>query len=249
MTASASTPSTPVPANGRFTIAVALDTTVLDPALTPLKALTVLVRAAEDAGAVAVTLRDRWVSADPHVAGSGLDASIAAAALAPLTRGIGLISEVPSAVSEPFHVATALQTVDHASLGWAGLQLRPGLDGAEHDAVGRWPLDQRPKGTAAPPEASGDDSGVVETVLRDADDTLEAITRLWDSWEEDAVIRDVSTGRFLDRERIHPANFTGRFSASRVPPSRLAHPRAGHPSWCAWTARSWSSWLWIGRMW
>ncbi|RKW71835.1 LLM class flavin-dependent oxidoreductase [Galactobacter caseinivorans] len=236
----------------RFTVAVSLDTTLLGTASagplgtasgqTPLRELTELVRAAEDAGAVAITLRDRLVAAEPDRATHGLDASIAAAALGPLTRGIGLIAEVPSAVSEPFHVATALQTVDHASLGRAALLLRPGLDGAEHDAVGRWPLHERPRpapavaNQAAAPggpvadgaQGTGDAPDAVAAVLRDADDTLEAITRLWDSWEADAVIRDVASGRFLDRERIHDADFTGeRFSiqgASITPRSPQGRP-------------------------
>lgn len=216
--------STPTPG---LTISVAVDTAAL-PGVTPLAELVQLVLAAERAGATAVTLKDRLVPADPGRASHGLDASIAAAALGPLTHSIGLIAEAPSAVSEPFHVATALQTVDHASLGRAGLALRPGLERDEHDAVGRWPLLDRPAATSNGAVADAAADAAADAIVRDADDTLEAITRLWDSWEEDAVIRDVATGRFLDRERIHDAAFTGeRFSiegASITPRSPQGRP-------------------------
>lgn len=166
-----------------------------------------LVRAAEDAGVTSVTLSDTLTGG-----GVRLDSLVAASALGPVTARIGLIPEVVSAVTEPFHTATALQTIDHASLGRAGLALRPGLDAAEHATQGRWP---RRDITA-------------EAVHDDAEDTLEAIARLWESWQDDAVIRDVATDRFLDRTRIHDAAFVGsRFSiegASITPRSPQGRP-------------------------
>ena len=35
--------------------------------------------------------------------------------------------------------------------------------------------------------------------------------RLWDSWEDDAEIRDVATGRFIDRDKLHYIDFEGRW--------------------------------------
>jgi alkanesulfonate monooxygenase SsuD/methylene tetrahydromethanopterin reductase-like flavin-dependent oxidoreductase (luciferase family) len=32
---------------------------------------------------------------------------------------------------------------------------------------------------------------------------VEAVRRLWDSWEDDAEIRDAATGRFIDRDKLH----------------------------------------------
>lgn len=99
-----------------------------------LPALLGLVRAAESSGVASVTLSDRLTGGPTR-----LDALIAASALAPVTTSIGLIPEVVSGITEPFHTATAIQTIDHASLGRAGLGLRPGLDRDEHATQGRWP--------------------------------------------------------------------------------------------------------------
>jgi len=43
------------------------------------------------------------------------------------------------------------------------------------------------------------------------------VRRLWDSWEDDAVIRDVSTGRFVDRDRLHYIDFVGKWFSVKGP--------------------------------
>jgi alkanesulfonate monooxygenase SsuD/methylene tetrahydromethanopterin reductase-like flavin-dependent oxidoreductase (luciferase family) len=49
----------------------------------------------------------------------------------------------------------------------------------------------------------------------EAGDVVEVVRRLWDSWEDDAVIRDVATGRYIDVDKLHyvdfetPADFAG----------------------------------------
>jgi hypothetical protein len=59
------------------------------------------------------------------------------------------------------------------------------------------------------------------------------VTRLWDSWEDDAEIRDVATGRFVDREKLHYVDFAGTDSTG-VPftvkgPSIVPRPPQGRP--------------------
>ena len=57
---------------------------------------------------------------------------------------------------------------------------------------------------------------------------VEVVRRLWDSWEDDAIIRDVPTGRFIDRERVHNVDFAGEFfsvtGASITPRSPQGQP-------------------------
>lgn len=200
-----------------FALALVLDTAALE--RPTLAALAAVVRAAEAAGADVVTLADHLVGDEGDTA-PRLDAALATAALGPLTGHIGLVPEVASAVTEPFHVATAVQTIDHDSLGRAGLRLRPGLDPAEHAT-----LRHRSAGERFDTSGTGIDRAAV---LADAQDTLDVIARLWESWEPDAVIRDVASGRFLDRERVHDAGFTGgRFTvegASITPRSPQGRP-------------------------
>ena len=52
--------------------------------------------------------------------------------------------------------------------------------------------------------------------------------RLWDSWEDDAVIRDVPSGRFVDRDKLHYIDFDGRWFAVRGP-SITPRPPQGQP--------------------
>src|SRR5581483_2973424 len=52
---------------------------------------------------------------------------------------------------------------------------------------------------------------------RESRDGVEVARALWDSWDDDAVIRDVATSRYLDRERLHYIDFTGASFAVKGP--------------------------------
>ena len=54
------------------------------------------------------------------------------------------------------------------------------------------------------------------------------VRRLWDSWEDDAVIRDVATGRFVDRDKLHYIDFTGKYFSVKGP-SITPRPPQGQP--------------------
>lgn len=63
---------------------------------------------------------------------------------------------------------------------------------------------------------------------REARCVVDVSRRLWDSWEDDAIIRDAATGRFIDRDRIHYVDFEGPdFSVKG--PSIVPRPPQGHP--------------------
>lgn len=62
----------------------------------------------------------------------------------------------------------------------------------------------------------------------EAADHVEVIRRLWDSWEDDAEIRDVATGRFVDRDKLHHIDFEGRHFSVRGP-SITPRPPQGQP--------------------
>lgn len=62
----------------------------------------------------------------------------------------------------------------------------------------------------------------------EAADFIEVARRLWDSWEDDAEIRDVATGRFIDREKLHYIDFVGRWFSVRGP-SIVPRPPQGQP--------------------
>ena len=60
----------------------------------------------------------------------------------------------------------------------------------------------------------------------EAADYVEVLRRLWDSWEDDAEIRDVATGRFIDRDKLHYIDFEGRWFSVKGPVDH-APPAAG----------------------
>ena len=59
-------------------------------------------------------------------------------------------------------------------------------------------------------------------------DYIEVLRRLWDSWEDDAEIRDVASGRFIDRHKLHYIDFEGRWFSVKGP-SITPRPPQGQP--------------------
>lgn len=152
-----------------------------------------------------------------------LDALLIASFVAPVTSRIGLVPTVTTTHTEPFHVATGLQTLDFASRGRAGWRVQ--LSGAPNEAAHFGRRTPPPVDVAA---LQRGDSEQIRPAFDEAGDVVEVVRRLWDSWEDDAIIRDASTGRFIDRAKIHGARFEGEhFSvegASIVPRSPQGQP-------------------------
>ena len=141
-----------------------------------------------------------------------LDAVLIASRVAPLTRHIGLVPTAVVTHTEPFHLSKAIATLDYVSSGRAGIrvQVTASPEAARH--FGRRDVTQ----------TSGAD------LLAEAADYVEVLRRLWDSWEDDAEIRDVASGRFVDRAKLHYIDFEGaRFSVRG--PSITPRPPQGQP--------------------
>ncbi|MFI8293885.1 LLM class flavin-dependent oxidoreductase [Streptomyces sp. NPDC085614] len=151
-----------------------------------------------------------FVTLDDSFTRPGLDALAVLARVAPETTRTGLVPTVTTTHTEPFHVQAAVATLDWVSRGRAGWRVGVSTGDAEARLFGRRP--------AAPLGAVWHEAGEVADVSR----------RLWDSWEDDAEIRDVSTGRFIDRDKLHYVDFEG--SAFSVKgPSIVPRPPQGHP--------------------
>ena len=142
-----------------------------------------------------------------------LDAVLVAARIAPLTNHIGLVPTATTTHTEPFHLSTALATLDYVSQGRAGW--RPQLSARPNEAAhfGRREL-------PAFSWENRDDPQVVRKLIElfdEAADVVEVVRRLWDSWEDDAVIRDAATGRFIDRDKLHYIDFVGEYFSVKGP--------------------------------
>lgn len=133
-----------------------------------------------------------------HVRGR-LDALLALARVAPATTSIGLVPTVTTTHTEPFHISKNIATLDFVSLGRAGWMVDISTTEAEARHFGRR--------SPAP----------LDDLYAEAAEAIDVVGQLWDSWEDDAVIRDVPTGRYIDRDRVHYTNFEGRFFSVRGP--------------------------------
>lgn len=151
-----------------------------------------------------------------------LDAVLVAARIAPLTRHIGIVPTTVATHTEPFHISKAIATLDHVSSGRAGLRVQITARPNEAAHFGRRTV---PRIEA---HDSPDTQELVADLFDEAADYVEVVRRLWDSWEDDAEIRDVATGRFVDRDKLHYIDFQGRrFSVKG--PSITPRPPQGQP--------------------
>jgi alkanesulfonate monooxygenase SsuD/methylene tetrahydromethanopterin reductase-like flavin-dependent oxidoreductase (luciferase family) len=136
-------------------------------------------------------IEPRWLAGRP-------DAVLVASRVAPATHHIGLIPVATVTHTEPFHISKAIATLDFVSHGRAGWQVRVSAAPHEAELFGR-----------------RDVSGV--DLFDEASDAVEVARRLWDSWEDDAIIRDAATGRFIDRDKLHYIDFTGKYFSVKGP--------------------------------
>jgi FMN-dependent oxidoreductase (nitrilotriacetate monooxygenase family) len=113
-------------------------------------------------------------------------------ALATATSKIGLAGTVSTSYSDPFTLARQFASIDLISGGRAG-----------------WNV------VTSPLEGSGRNYGRAhpDHALRYeiADEYLEVAQGLWDSWDDDAFVRDRASGRFFDRDKLHRLDHKGRF--------------------------------------
>ena len=146
---------------------------------------------------------------DPRRLAGRADAVLVAARIAPSTRHIGLIPVATVTHTEPFHTSKAIATLDYVSHGRAGWQARVSVTAHEAALFGRR-------------------DGSQDNLFDEARDYVEVVRRLWDSWEDDAVIRDVTTGRYVDRDKLHYVDFTGKYFSVKGP-SITPRPPQGQP--------------------
>ena len=130
-------------------------------------------------------------------------------ALAMSTRRIGLIATASTTFDMPWNVARRFATADHLSGGRIGWNVVTTYD----------PRSAELFGTSLP---AHDDR------YARASEFVAAAKRLWDSWEDGALVRDPAAGVWADTDRIHPVAFAGEYyrvtGPFSVPRSPQAHP-------------------------
>jgi FMN-dependent oxidoreductase (nitrilotriacetate monooxygenase family) len=137
-------------------------------------------------------------------------------AIAVATERIGLIGTASTTYLEPYNAARLFASLDHLSNGRAGWNIV--TTGAER-AARNFGLDEHP------PHA--------ERYAR-ADEFVRVAGKLWDSWEDAAVVADADSGVFADTARIHPIQHEGDYfrvegalNTPRSPQGRPVFVQAG----------------------
>src|SRR3954469_6745091 len=131
-------------------------------------------------------------------------------ALAVVTERLGLIATASTTFNEPYHIARKFASLDHISNGRAGWNL---VTTSNPDAARNFGLEEHVEHAER---------------YRKAREFYDVVTGLWDSWADDAFIRDVENGIFFDPERMHVLNHKGRSFSVRGP-LNVARPIQGWP--------------------
>ena len=131
-------------------------------------------------------------------------------ALAAVTEHIGLIATASTTYNEPYHVARKFASLDHISGGRAGWNLVTSANPHEAMNFGR------------------DEHMEHGERYHRAREFFDVVTGLWDSWADDAFIRDVESGIYFDPEKLHVLNHEGEHLKVRGP-LNVAHPIQGWP--------------------
>ncbi|MCM3601167.1 LLM class flavin-dependent oxidoreductase [Robertmurraya korlensis] len=133
-------------------------------------------------------------------------------ALAAVTSKIGLAGTVSTSYSEPFTIARQFSSLDHISNGRAGWN------------VVTSPLEKTALNYSKKIEEHPDHA----KRYRIASEYLKVAKGLWDSWEDDAFIRDKETGVFFDPEKLHTLNHRGEFFSVQGP-LNIERSKQGRP--------------------
>jgi alkanesulfonate monooxygenase len=131
-------------------------------------------------------------------------------ALSQVTERIGLVATGSTTFDAPYHIARRFASLDHISEGRAGWNI---VTTSNPDAALNFGLDEHMEHG--------------ERYER-AREFYDVVTGLWDSWADDAFIRDVDNGVFFDPAKMHVLGHKGEFLSVRGP-LNIARPVQGWP--------------------
>ena len=131
-------------------------------------------------------------------------------ALAMATKHLGLIATASSTFEPAYTIARRFASLDHISEGRAGWNL---VTTSNPDAALNFGLD--------------DQMPHAERYAR-AREFFDVVTGLWDSWADDAFVRDVENGIYFDPARLHVLDHKGKYLKVRGP-LNIARPVQGWP--------------------
>src|SRR5580700_9482868 len=131
-------------------------------------------------------------------------------ALAAVTEHIGLVATATTSYNEPYHIARKFASLDHISGGRAGWNVVTSSNVSEAWNFGR--------------EQHFEHGERYDRAI----EFVDVVKGLWDSWDDDAFLRDRQTARYFDPAKIHVLNHRGENFSVRGP-LNVARPPQGHP--------------------
>ena len=131
-------------------------------------------------------------------------------ALAVVTEHLGLVATATTTYNEPYQLARKFASLDHISGGRAGWNV---VTSANPDEAMNFGLEKHVDHAVR---------------YRRAREFFDVVTGLWDSWADDAFIRDASTGLYFDPDKLHVLDHKGEFLNVRGP-LNIARPVQGWP--------------------
>jgi len=131
-------------------------------------------------------------------------------ALAMLTDHLGLVATGSTTFDAPYHVARRFASLDHISNGRAGWNI---VTTSNPDAALNFGLEEHVEH---------------DERYRRAREFYDVVTGLWDSFADDAFVRDVANGIYVDPEKIHTLSHKGKYYSVRGP-LNIARPIQGWP--------------------
>jgi N-acetyl-S-(2-succino)cysteine monooxygenase len=131
-------------------------------------------------------------------------------ALAPLTKHIGLVATATASHNEPYNIARRFASLDHITGGRAGWNVVASSDRSENLNFGvKQPVSEADRYSRAR-------------------EFMEVCRGLWDSWDDDAFLRDRKTATYFDPTKLHRLDFEGKHFSVRGPLNQ-ARPPQGYP--------------------
>lgn len=133
--------------------------------------------------------------------------------LARATRHIGLVATASTSFYPPWLLARTYATLDHITEGRIGWNM---VTSSEDLAAQNFGMDALPEH---------------DERYERAEEFMDLVRRLWDSWDADAVVMDEENDTYVDHTKVHPIDFRGKYFASRGPLNTFRGPQ-GHPVIC-----------------
>jgi FMN-dependent oxidoreductase (nitrilotriacetate monooxygenase family) len=131
-------------------------------------------------------------------------------ALSTVTKNIGFIATASTTYEDPYLLARKFASLDHLSAGRSGWNVVTSTDDATARNFGRA------------------QQAVATDRYDRAEEFVDVVTELWDSWEDDAFLRDKASGQFFDPAKLHPPQHQGKhFTVEGA--LNVSRPPQGYP--------------------